>query len=179
MIRNFKQLTMALLVSGATLLPSYAATTTPQPEAERTQRAIRKELLTMPFLTIFDNLSYRVDGDTVHLYGQVTRPTLKSQAEKRVSQLEGIARVDNQIEVLPLSSFDNQIRFAVARAVYGQPALQRYGLGANPSIRIIVKNGNVTLEGVVSDTGARNIANIQANGVFGVFSVTNNLQVER
>jgi hyperosmotically inducible protein len=170
---------MAALVAGATLLPTYAATTTTQPELERTQRAIRKELLTMPFLSIFDNLSYRVDGDTVHLYGQVVRPTLKSQAEKRVAQLEGITRVDNQIEVLPLSPFDNQIRFAVARAVYGQPAMNRYALGANPSIRIIVKNGNVTLEGVVADTGARNIANLMANGVFGVFSVTNNLQIER
>jgi len=142
-------------------------------------RTIRKELLTMPFLTIFDNLSYRVDGDTVHLYGQVIRPTLKSQAEKRVAQLEGIAYVNNQIEVLPLSPFDNQLRFAVARAVYGQPAMNRYALGANPSIRIIVKNGNVTLEGVVNDTGSRNIANIQANGVSGVFSVTNNLRVEK
>jgi hyperosmotically inducible protein len=179
MIRKFKQLTMALLVSGATLLPAYAATATTQPEAERMNRTIRKELLTMPFLSIFDNLSYRVDGDTVHLYGQVTRPTLKSQAEKRIAQLEGITRVDNQIEVLPLSPFDNQIRFAVARAVYGQPAMNRYALGANPSIRIIVKNGNVTLEGVVADTGARNIANLMANGVFGVFSVTNNLQVEK
>lgn len=179
MIRKLKQITMALLVSGATLLPTYAATTATQPELERTQRAIRKELLTMPFLSIFDNLSYRVDGDTVHLYGQVVRPTLKAQAEKRVAQLEGITRVDNQIEVLPLSPFDNQIRFAVARAVYGQSSMNRYALGANPSIRIIVKNGNVTLEGVVADTGARDIANIMANGVFGVFSVTNNLQVEK
>jgi len=179
MIRKLKQLTMAALVSGATLLPAYAAATTTPMDAGRMNRTIRKELLTMPFLTIFDNLSYRVEGDTVHLYGQVTRPTLKSQAEKRVAQLEGITRVDNQIEVLPLSPFDNQIRVAVARAVYGQSSMNRYALGANPSIRIIVKNGNVALEGVVADTGARNIANIMANSVFGVFSVTNNLQIEK
>ena len=79
----------------------------------------------------------------------------------------------------PLSPFDDQIRVAVARSVYGQPSMNRYALGANPSIRIIVKNGHVSLEGVVADKGARDIANLMANGVFGVFSVTNNLQVER
>ena len=171
MKHTIKNMTMALLVAGATLLPANAAV--PMRES------IRKELITMPFLTIFDNLSYRIEGDTVHLYGQVIRPTLKSQAANRVARIEGVVHVDNQIEVLPLSPFDDRLRVAVARAVYGQPALNRYALGANPSIRIIVKNGNVTLEGVVDDTGARNIANIQANGVPGVFSVTNNLQVER
>ncbi|MBI2686494.1 MAG: BON domain-containing protein [Acidobacteria bacterium] len=174
-----KQVTMALLVAGLSLLPMHAAVPAPVSAEERMSHSIRKELLTMPFLTIFDNLAYRIDGNTVHLYGQVIRPTLKSQAAARVAKLEGIAHVDNQIEVLPLSPFDDRLRIAVARAVYGQPALNRYALGANPSIRIIVKNGNVTLEGVVNDTGARNIANIQANGVPGVFSVTNNLRVEK
>jgi hyperosmotically inducible protein len=174
-----KNMTMALLVAGATLLPIQAAVPTAQPGDERIHKSIRRELLTLPFLTIFDNLSYRVDGDTVYLYGQVIRPTLKSGAAARVAKLEGIARVNNQIEVLPLSPFDDGIRLRVARAVYGQPALNRYALGPNPSIRIIVKNGNVTLEGVVNDTGARNIANLQANGVSGVFSVTNNLRVEQ
>lgn len=174
-----KQITMALLVAGATLLPIQAAVPTAQSAEERIERSIRKELITMPFLTIFDNLSYRVDGNTVYLYGQVIRPTLKSDAANRVARLEGIAHVNNQIEVLPLSPFDDRLRLAVARAVYGQPALNRYALGANPSIRIIVKNGNVTLEGIVADAGARNIANLQANGVSGVFSVTNNLRVEK
>lgn len=176
---TIKKMTMALLVAGATLLPLHGAVPSPQTPEERTQKAIRKELLTMPFLTIFDNLSYRVDGNTVHLYGQVIRPTLKSQAAARVARLEGIAHVENHIEVLPLSPFDDRLRVAVARAVYGQPAMNRYALGANPPIRIIVKNGNVTLEGVVDNTMARNIANIQANGVSGVFSVTNNLRVSR
>lgn len=179
MKQTMKRMTMALLVAGATLLPTQAAVPTAPTNDERISRSIRKELLTMPFLTIFDNLSYRVDGDTIHLYGQVIRPTLKSDAGNRVARLEGVTRVENHIEVLPLSPFDDRIRLAVARAVYGQPALNRYALGANPSIRIIVKNGNVTLEGVVDDTGARNIANLQANGVAGVFSVTNNLRVQR
>lgn len=176
---RIKKMTMALLVAGATLLPVHGAVPTTQSTEERTQKAIRKELLTMPFLTIFDNLSYRVDGSTVHLYGQVIRPTLQTQAAARVARLEGITQVVNHIEVLPLSPFDDRVRVAVARAVYGQPAMNRYALGANPSIRIIVKNGNVTLEGVVDDVMSRNIANIQANGVAGVFSVTNNLRVSR
>jgi len=179
MKQTIRRTTMALLVAGATLLPMHAAVPAAQSPEERISKSIRKELVTMPFLTIFDNLSYRVDGDTVHLYGQVIRPTLRSQAERRVAQLEGISHVKNNIEVLPLSPFDDRIRIAVARAVYGQPAMNRYALGANPSIRIIVKNGNVTLEGVVDDTGARNIAFLQANGVSGVFSVTNNLRVVR
>ena len=179
MKHTFKQTVMTLFVAGAILLPIQAAVPTTPSNEERIGRAIRKELLTMPFLTIFDNLSYRIDGDTVHLYGQVIRPTLKTNAANRVAKLEGIAHVENHIEVLPLSPFDDRIRVAVARAVYGQPALNRYALGANPSIRIIVKNGNVTLEGVVNDDGARNIANLMANGVFGVFSVTNNLRIEK
>jgi len=176
---TLKQTILAVSMAGAFLLPIHAAVPATQPAEERTGKAIRKELLTMPFLTIFDNLSYRIDGDTVHLYGQVIRPTLKSGAANRVAKLEGVAHVENHIEVLPLSPFDDRIRVSVARAVYGQSSLNRYALGANPSIRIIVKNGNVTLEGVVADNGARNIANLMANGVSGVFSVTNNLRVEK
>lgn len=177
MKQTMKRAAMTLVVAGASLLPVQAAVPSTPTTESRVNGSIRKELLTMPFLTIFDNLSYRIDGDTVHLYGQVIRPTLKSQAAKRVAQIEGVAHVDNQIEVLPLSPFDDRLRVAVARAVYGQPALNRYAMGANPSIRIIVKNGNVTLEGAVADDGARNIAFMQANGVSGVFSVTNNLRV--
>jgi len=109
--------------------------------------------------------------------GQVTRPTLKSDAENVVKKIEGVEHVDNQIELLPLSPNDDRIRRAVYRAIYGFPALQKYALGVQQPIRIIVKNGNVTLEGVVDNEGDKNIANIRANGVSGVFSVKNNLQV--
>lgn len=179
MKHTFGRLIVSTLLVGASLMPVYAATQFPTGSEERLSRAIRKELVTMPFLSIFDNLTYRIDGDTIHLNGQVIRPTLKSQAERLVARLEGVAKVQNHIEVLPLSPFDDRIRLAVARAIYGQPALSRYGLGANPSIRIIVKRGDVTLEGVVDDRGARDIAFLQANGVSGVFSVTNNLRVSR
>jgi hyperosmotically inducible protein len=103
---------------------------------------------------------------------------LKTSAERVVARIEGVSNVDNRIEVLPTSFQDDRLRRAVLRSVYGNSVLNRYALGANPSIRIIVKNGDVTLEGVVAREMDRNVAFIQANGVSGVFSVTNNLRVE-
>ena len=141
-------------------------------------REVRHELVMLPWYGIFDNLEYRVDGNTVTLLGQVTRPTLKSDAENVVKRIEGVERVINNIEVLPLSPMDNQIRRATYRAVYGYGPLQRYAMGAVPPIHIIVKNGHVTLAGVVANQGDSNLANIRANGVSGVFSVTNDLRVE-
>jgi hyperosmotically inducible protein len=111
--------------------------------------------------------------------GQVTRPTLKSDAEHVVKDIEGVERVNNQIEVLPLSPNDDRIRVAVYRAIYGDTALNRYGLQAVPPIHIIVKNQRITLKGYVMNEGDKNIANVQANGVSGVFSVKNNLRVEK
>lgn len=141
-------------------------------------KEVRHELVMLPWYGIFDNLAYRVDGSTVTLFGQVTRPTLKSDAENVVKHIEGVDRVINNIEVLPVSPMDDRIRIAAYRAIYGYGPLQRYALGAVPSIHIIVKNGHVTLEGVVANKGDADMANIRANGVPGVFSVTNDLQVE-
>lgn len=139
---------------------------------------VRHELVMLPYYNIFDNLEFKVDGGHVTLLGQVTEPTLKSSAENVVKRIEGVTAVTNQIEVLPLSPMDNRIRYATYRSIYGYPALHRYSLGAVPSIHIIAKNGNVTLTGVVSNAGDKNIAGIRANGVPGVFSVTNDLRVE-
>jgi len=105
----------------------------------------------LPWYSVFDNLAFKVERDKVTLFGQVTRPTLKSDAEAAVKSIEGVASVENNIEVLPLSPIDDQIRRAVYRAIYGEPALSRYSIQAVPSIHIIVKNGNVTLEGVVDN----------------------------
>lgn len=140
---------------------------------------VRHQLLMLPWYTVFDNLEYSVHGYRVTLLGQVTRPVLRSDAEAAVKKIEGVEGVDNRIEVLPLSPFDDRIRRAEYRAIFFHPMLQRYSMGANPSIHIIVKNGNVTLEGVVANQADRNVANIQANGVPGVFSVTNHLAVEK
>ena len=146
---------------------------------DRLVREVRHELVTLPYYDVFDNLSFRVDGARVTLMGQVTRPTLKSDAERVVKGIEGVESVTNNIEVLPLSPNDDRIRIAVYRAIYGQTALQRYGLRSVPPIHVIVSNGNVALEGVVANEGDKNIAGIQANGVSGVFSVKNNLRVEK
>jgi hyperosmotically inducible periplasmic protein len=145
--------------------------------AARITKEVRHELLMLPYLNVFDNLAYKVDGYNVTLMGQVTRPTLKSDAENVVKKIEGVEHVDNQIEVLPLSPNDDRIRRQLYRAIYGYPALQKYAMGVQQPIRIIVKNGNATLEGVVDSEADKNIANIRARSVPGVFSVTNNLQV--
>jgi hyperosmotically inducible protein len=139
---------------------------------------VRHELLMLPYYTVFDNLNYRVDNGTVTLFGDVTKPWLKSDAENAVKHLEGVTRVDNRIEVLPLSPFDSQIRRRTYFAIYGYGPLERYGWGTQPSIRIIVKNGTVKLEGIVGSEADRNLAYIRANGVPNVFSVSNELRVE-
>jgi len=144
---------------------------------QRIQKEVRHELLMLPYLGVFDNLAYRVEGTTVTLSGQVTRPTLKTDAERVVKGIEGVEKVDNQIEVLPPSSMDDQLRRRLYRAIYGFPSLQKYALGVQQPIRIIVKSGRVTLEGVVDSEGDKNTAGLRANGVSGIFSVTNNLQV--
>jgi hyperosmotically inducible protein len=140
-------------------------------------REVRHELIMLPWYSVFDNLAYSVNGYRVTLVGQVVRPSLRSDAEAAVMSIEGVESVDNQIEVLPPSPNDDQIRRAEFRAIYSQPSLQRYAEGAVPPIHIIVKNGHVSLEGAVSTEADKNVANIQANGVPGVFSVTNNLTV--
>jgi BON domain-containing protein len=148
-------------------------------DENRIAREVRHQLVMLPYYGIFDDLAFRVEGGTVTLLGAVTRPTLKSDAENVVKRVEGVTQVVNNIEVLPLSPMDDRIRMAEYRAIYGDPTLAtRYGYRALPSIHIIVKNGHVTLEGVVANEGDKNIINARANAVPGVFSVTNNLMVE-
>lgn len=145
----------------------------------RIVQQVRHQLLMLPYYGIFDDIGFRVDGGTVTLLGAVTWPALKSDAANVVKGVEGVTNVVNNIEVLPTSPMDDQIRRAEYRAIYGDPTLStRYGFRALPSIHIIVKNGHVTLEGVVANQGDKDLINIKAKGVPNVFSVTNNLQVE-
>ena len=181
-----KTLTLCLcafaFIAGAQDRDQRAANRSAQPGGrsaqDRITREVRHELVMLPYYGVFDNLAYRVDGNTVTLLGQVTRPTLKSDAEHVVKDVEGVERVNNQIEVLPLSPMDDRIRMAEYRAIYSAPGLDRYAMQAVPPIHIIVNNGKVTLEGVVANEADKNMANVRANGVSGVFSVTNNLRVE-
>ncbi|MGH9658942.1 MAG: BON domain-containing protein [Bryobacteraceae bacterium] len=165
----------AVLLLLASALPAWQS----KKGTERLIRDVRKELVTLPFYEVFDNLTFRVDGYKITLMGQVTRPTLKTDAERVVKRIEGVEEVVNQIEVLPLSPNDDRLRVAVYRAIFSQANLSRYAMRSVPPIHIIVKNGNVALEGIVANAGDKNIAGIQANGVPGVFSVTNNLAVEK
>ena len=144
-------------------------------------KEVRHELVMLPYYGVFDWLQFSVKPDsTVVLVGQVTRPTLKSDAENVVKRIEGVERVVNQIEVLPLSPNDDRIRRAVYRALFNfNSPLFRYGMGAVPSIHIIVRHGQVTLKGVVGSQADANLANIRARGVSGTFGVNNELMVER
>jgi hyperosmotically inducible periplasmic protein len=177
-------LLLTLAVGTIGVLPSNAraksipAGTLQIPSEEYLQREVRHQLVMLPYYSVFDNLEYKVEGYTVVLSGQVAWPTLKSDAGNVVKRIEGVEKVVNNIEVLPLSSNDDRIRRAEYRAIYGNPQLDRYALQAVPSIHIIVKNGNVTLVGVVANEMDKNIAGLKANGVPGVFSVTNDLRVE-
>ncbi len=171
---------LAVLIA-VTATPARGQNTSHQRSEKKMQenlvKEVRHQLLLLPYYSVFDNLLFKVEGDKVTLLGQVVRPTLKSDAENAVKSIEGVASVNNQIEVLPVSPMDDQLRRAVYRAIYGDPVLSRYGMSALPSIHIIVKNGNVTLEGVVDSESDKNLANLRASAVPNVFSVTNNLTV--
>jgi hyperosmotically inducible protein len=172
---------MVLLIALCTLSFSQAQNNSqPSDKAvQRIQKEVRHELIMLPYLDVFDNLAFKVDGYSVTLYGSVTKPSLKSDAEKVVKGIEGVEKVDNQIEVLPPSPMDDRLRRQLFRAIYGSPSLERYAMPVNKPIRIIVNAGHVKLEGVVDNEADKNVAGIRAKGVPGIFSVDNNLQVEK
>lgn len=185
MRKEFRALLVAVLMSAQLAAPPATPASPlhqsknqnePKSQQELTKE-VRHELVMLPYYSVFDNLAYRVEGDKVILEGQVVRASLKSDAEAAVKSVAGVSSVVSNIEVLPPAPMDDQLRRALYRAIYGDAALSRYGFASVASIHIIVKNGNVTLEGMVDSNGDKNIANIRANGVPNVFSVKNNLQV--
>jgi len=172
-------LVAALVVAASVAAAAPADQMSERAAFEQLAKKVRKELVTLPWYGVFDNLAYEIDGTTVTLHGQVVQPSTRRDAERRVAKLKGVERVVNNIEVLPLSPFDDDIRARTYRALFGwNSPLFRYGRGVNPSIHIIVSGGRVTLEGVVSNEGDRRLAYILTNGVSGVFAVTNNLRAE-
>jgi hyperosmotically inducible protein len=147
-------------------------------QQEHIQKQVRHELNMLPYANVFSYVTFAVDANgAVTLNGEVTNPLVKSDAGNVVKRVEGVERVDNKIQVLPLSFFDNGIRARLYRSIYGYGPLQRYAMGPNKSIRIIVANGHVTLLGVVDNQGDKNLAGIRANTVPGIFSVDNQLVV--
>ncbi len=170
---------LAALLMAAPLRADVGQAPTPSrlPQSELEQQ-VRHALVTQPFYTLYDDLNYQVSGSTVTLTGKVLVPTLKSDAEAAVKRIAGVTQVVNQIDVLPLSSFDNQVRRAVYMTLFSSNSpLFRYGLGADPSIHIVVENGHVTLTGTVASAVDKTTATHFVSGLFGVFSVTNDLTV--
>ena len=172
---------MVFLVSIASAAISQIAPQNARPAAESQERIVREvrhELLMLPYFGVFDYIAFKVDGGKVTLLGEAVRPSLKSDSENVVTHIEGVERVENQIEVLPPAPMDDGLRIQLFRAIYGYSALEKYALGVQKPIRIIVKSGRATLEGVVDSENDKNLVGLRANGVPGLFAVTNNLQVE-
>jgi hyperosmotically inducible protein len=175
-------MTLCNLVLTAILVAATASSQTSRASEvskERIAKETRHEILTLPHFHVFDNIDFRVDGSIVTLMGKVTRPMLKSDAESAVKGIEGVEIVTNLIEVLPVSPNDDRIRLALHHAIYGFSSLQRYSLPVVKPIRIVVKGGHLTMEGVVDNQADKDLVSQRANGVHGVFSVTNNLRVEK
>jgi hyperosmotically inducible periplasmic protein len=167
----------AIVLGFATIGVRADETNAPPPGNAQIAKEVRHKLLMLPYYGVFDNLAYSINGSTVTLYGQVVRASTRSDAARSVARIEGVTRVINKIEVLPLSSFDDRIRAQTFRSIANTAGLHRYLRGANPSIHIVVNRGHVTLTGVVSNKSDRQLAYMAANSVTS-FSVTNDLQVE-
>ena len=180
-MKTNKLLTGLILVAGASSV--WASSTSPgtaAPILSPLENSVRKALVMITYLSVFDDLSFTVDSNgAVTLSGEVTQPIIKDYAQKAVQHLDGVSSVNDQIEVLPLSPFDDQIRLRTLRSLQRTGSLYRYFMGVTPTIRIVVKNGHVTLDGVVQSSMDRQLAFMSANHVPGVFSVTNDLRAER
>jgi len=178
-------MTRSLRIAGGALavamlaVPGFGLTSADNDAGGRAlAQRVQAELSSLAYYSVFDHLSFRVDGGKVTLLGEVTQPVVKVDAERAVNRIPGVRGVDNQIELLPLSRTDDQIRRAVYYAVYAFGPLQRYDAGSQPAIRIIVKNGRVTLIGMVANDMDRRLVYQRALAVPGVFSVTNQLLIE-
>ncbi len=175
---NMKAKTLILCVG--MLLAAFTAQSAMASEkgTARIEKQVAHELNMLPYGSVFDYVKFTVDENgTVTLTGDVTQPYMKDDMTRAVKRVEGVERVDNQINVLPVSPYDARLRFQLYRSTYGYPTMQRYALGTEGPIRIIVENGHVTLLGVVDNQADKIIAGMQANSVPGIFSVDNQLQV--
>jgi hyperosmotically inducible protein len=167
-----------LVATAATAVAAEKGTKPPLTGADL-EKGVRHEILMYPKYTLWDDISFRIDNGNVELLGAVSQPYKKSDIEHIVQRIPGVTSVTNEIKVLPLSPQDDRLRLQVARAIYRDPALSRYGMGAVPSIHIIVDNGHVTLTGAVNNTVDKQVAGIRASGAGLSFGpVINNLTVD-
>ena len=178
-VRALLAITLITLVGFTIGAPRLSAGTKTTPAVDPIAREVHSKLVTLPWYGVFDNLQYQINGTEVTLSGQLVseHSVTKKDAENAVKRIPGVTKVVNNIEVLPPSPFDDQIRRAEYHTIFSQSDLGRYTLGAVAQVRIVVKNGHVTLEGQVMNQMDKNIAGIAANSVPGVFSVTNNLRI--
>lgn len=177
--KEMKRWTRTIAIGAAMLLASSATMwATPEGSNAKVAEHVRKQIVTLPYYSIFDSVEFQLNDGVLELSGEVYRPVMKKMIEKVAQRVEGVTSVTNNIEILPVSSFDDQIRVALARQLYGSPVFTRHSIQAVPPVHIVVKNGNVTLEGVVNSELEKNVAFHLANGIHGVFSVTNNLRTE-
>lgn len=184
MRKSFALMCIALLATGFAVAQqnqSNQVFTAGSPDEAQLAKEVRHNLLMLPYYSIFDDLSFSLNGTVVTLEGACPpQPPwdIKSDAENTVKRIKGVTQVINNIKELPLSPMDDQIRHALARAIYGDPEIgTRYGYQALPSIHIIVDNGHVTLKGVVDNQMDDTMIRMRANQVPNVFSVTDDLQV--
>lgn len=170
-------LMLSLIEVGMASIPKGTASSPSSQQPTDLQDKVRHSLLMLPYYGVFDELAFKIEGDTITLMGEVRRPIVKSDAEWAVRNIVGVAKVVNNIEVLPLSSMDDSLREMTYRAIFSRPGFEKYGIQAVKPIRIIVKNGNITLFGVVATQLERTMAEMAARGVPFAFSVTNNLTI--
>lgn len=179
-IKSLLVFTFAILIFSTVTVQAQPSADDGNVSQQTIERKVFKELIKLNYYGVFDDLKYKVEGNTVTLYGKVVQPITKKDAERATQRIAGVENVINKIEVLPLSPFDDSIRLRTLRTLQTQGgSLYRYFLGNNPSVRIIVDSGHIELEGYVANRGDYNLMNILANGVRGVFSVQNNLVVEK
>lgn len=162
----------------AVLSLSFVSVNAQSSSARSIEDQVYKKILKLPRYEVFDHIGFKVDGGTVTLYGKVRNAINKSDAENSVERISGVTNVVNNIEVLPLGSFDDRIRVNLYNQLSRTGGLSRYLWTVNPSVRLIVDRGHVSLEGFVSNRGDYNTMNVVAHGVSGVFSVTNNLIID-
>jgi hyperosmotically inducible protein len=175
-------LSIGLILAAASLRaqhPPAAKPATAAPKTEESQLAheIRHQLFVLPYYSVFDYITFTLDADKVTLTGYVLRPTLRANAEAAVKSLEGVSSVKNLIEVLPKSSTDDGFRRAVYRSIFEDSTLQRYAVPEVPVIHIILRNGEITLEGAVSTEAEKDLASTRASSVSGVSTIKNNISI--
>ena len=165
------------ILASASLVLTLAATAAAQPTTLQIFRGVQRQVLTYPHFTVFDSVNAQIADGTVILTGKVTMPFKRKDLEERVSKVVGVQKVDNKLDVLPASKFDDELRQGIANAIYGNSAFVRYANQSNPPIHIVVERGRVTLEGVVTSNLDRQLAYSIAS-MFGAFSVKNALRTE-